>query len=95
MSVIIASGLDDSRERQLIIVLKGISPSMVMHIIHLEKDGNTSRESQRHLNPIMQEIVTAEVLERLDVGNIYPISNSKWVSLIQVLPKKSRMRLMS
>lgn len=36
----------------------------------------------------MKEVVRAEVLKWLDVGIVYPISNSKWVSLIQVVPKK-------
>ena len=36
----------------------------------------------------MQEIVRAEVLKLLDMGIIYPISNSNWVSPVQVVPKK-------
>ena len=68
--------------------IKGISPSVVMHRIHLEENAKTSREPQRRLNPIMQEVVRAEVLKLLDVGIIYPISDSNWVSPIQVVPKK-------
>ena len=60
-----------------------------MHRIHLEENAKTSREPQRRLNPIMQEVVRAEVLKPLDVGIIYPISDSNWVSPVQVLPKKS------
>ena len=37
----------------------------------------------------MQAVVRAEVLKLLDVGIIYPISDSNWVSPVQVLPKKS------
>ena len=37
----------------------------------------------------MQEVVRAEVLKLLDVGIIYPISDSNWVSLVQFVPKKS------
>ena len=69
--------------------IKGISPSVVMHRIHLEENAKTSHEPQRRLNPIMQEVVRAEVLKPLDVGIIYPISDSNWVSPVQVLPKKS------
>ncbi len=29
-----------------------------------------------------------EILKLLDTGIIYPISNSKWVSLVHVVPKK-------
>ena len=44
---------------------------------------------QRQLNPTMQEVVRAEVLKLLDVGIIYPISDSQWVSPTQVVPKKA------
>ena len=36
----------------------------------------------------MKEVVKKEVLKLLDVGVIYPIANSKWVSPTQVVPKK-------
>ena len=44
---------------------------------------------QRRLNPNMKEVVKAEVLKLLDVGIIYHISDSNWVSPTQVVPKKS------
>ena len=37
----------------------------------------------------MKDVVKTEVLKLLDVGIIYPISDSKWVSPTQVVPKKS------
>ena len=37
----------------------------------------------------MQEMVRVEVFKLLQVGIIYPISDSPWVSLKQVVPKKS------
>ncbi|KAL5807818.1 hypothetical protein ACOSQ3_028509 [Xanthoceras sorbifolium] len=37
----------------------------------------------------MKEVVKKEVLKLLDAGIIYPISDSKWVSPTQVVPKKS------
>ena len=38
----------------------------------------------------MMEVVKNEILKLLlDVGEIYPISDSKWVSPVQVVPKKS------
>ena len=37
----------------------------------------------------MKEVVRDEVLKLLDVGIIYPISDSQWVSPVQVVPKKS------
>ena len=39
----------------------------------------------------MQELVRAKVLKLLQAGIIYPISNSTWVSLTQVVPKESRV----
>jgi hypothetical protein len=103
LPVIISSNLNKAQEQELLNVLKehkeaigwsiedinGISPAMVMHKIHLEENAKTSREPQRRLNPAMQEVVRAEVIKLLDAGIIYPISDSKWVSPIHVVPKKA------
>ena len=43
---------------------------------------------QRRLNPNMKEVVRNEVIKLLDNRIIYPISDSKWVSPTQVIPKK-------
>ena len=100
--VIISSSLDSSQENKLISLLqhhknaigwsiadlKGINPSICTHKIYLEDNAKTSREMQRRLNPIMQEVVKKEVLKLLDMGIIYSISDSKWVSPTQVVPKK-------
>ncbi|CAL8988642.1 unnamed protein product [Prunus brigantina] len=59
-----------------------------MHRILME-DAKPTREPQRRLNPPMKDVVRTEILKLLDVGVIYPISDSKWVSPIQVVPKKS------
>ena len=39
----------------------------------------------------MKEEVQKEVLKLLEAGLIYPISDSAWVSLVQVVPKKGGM----
>ena len=49
------------------------------------------RQPQRRLNPHIQEVGRAEVLKILQVGIIYPISDSTWVSPTYVVPKKSRV----
>jgi len=36
----------------------------------------------------MQEVVKKEVLKGLDHGIVYPIFYSKWVSLVQIVPKQ-------
>ena len=51
-----------------------------MHHIYLEKNAKLVRQSQRRLNPLMQDVVKNEVLKLLDVGIIYPIFDSSWVS---------------
>uniref|UniRef100_A0A803QRD8 Reverse transcriptase n=1 Tax=Cannabis sativa TaxID=3483 RepID=A0A803QRD8_CANSA len=40
------------------------------------------------MNPPMMEVVKKEMLKLLGVGIFYPISDSKWVSPVQVVPKK-------
>jgi len=105
LPLIIASNLLAAQEEKLLDVLrehkeaigwtiediKGISPSVVMHRIHLEEDAKPSREPQRRLNQAMQEVVRGEVIKLLDAGIIYPISDSRWVSPIHVVPKKAGM----
>ena len=59
-----------------------------MHKILLEEDSKLTVDAQRHLNPSIKEIVRKEVLKWLDARVIYPISNSSWVSPVQVVPKK-------
>ncbi|CAN6691797.1 unnamed protein product [Malus baccata var. baccata] len=69
--------------------IKGINPATCMHRILLEEGAKPTREAQRRLNPLMMEVVKKEFIKLFDVGIIYHISDSKWVSLIQVVPKRS------
>ena len=39
----------------------------------------------------MMDVVKKEILKLLDIGVIYPILDSSWVSTIQVAPKKTRI----
>ena len=71
--------------------MKGISPSYCMHKIHMEEDFKPVAQPQRCLNPIMKEVVKKEVQKLLEVGIIYPISDSAWASPVQVVPKKGGM----
>jgi len=43
----------------------------------------------------MKEVVKNEVIKLLNNRIIYPISNSKWVSPTQVVPKKSRVTVIT
>ena len=69
--------------------IKGISPSIVQHQIHLTEDAKPRKDPQRRLNLIMTETVRKDILKCLDNGIIYPISDSTWVSPVHVVPKKS------
>ena len=60
---------------------------MCVHRILLENGYKPLVEAQRRLNPTMKEVVHKEVLKWL-AGVIYLISNSAWVSPVQVVPKK-------
>nr|GEV42469.1 hypothetical protein [Tanacetum cinerariifolium] len=107
LPIIISSSLSTDQEEALLKVLsthkvavgwtiadlKGISPSICMHRIITEPQAKSSRETQRRLNPNMQEVVKKEVLKWLDAGIIYPISNSEWVSPTQTLPKKAGIQI--
>jgi hypothetical protein len=67
--------------------LKGISPSLCTHRVPMEQDHKPVHEHQRWLNNTMREVVK-EVLKLLKAVVIYPISDSEWVRLVQVMSKK-------
>ena len=69
--------------------MKSISPTIFTHKIYREEDAKPSRQMQRRLNPNIKEVVRKEVFKLLDVGIIYPISDSKWLNPTQVVPKRS------
>eukprot|EP00253_Pinus_taeda_P013845 PITA_13845 len=69
--------------------MKGIDPQLCTHYIYVENDAKLVRQPQRRLNPHLKEVVKAELQKLLDVNFIYPISDSKWVSLLVVVPKKN------
>ena len=68
--------------------LKGISQTICTHHIYLEEESKAVRQPQRRLNPHVKDVVRIEVLKLLQASIIYPISDSTWVSLTQVVPKK-------
>ncbi|GKA70197.1 reverse transcriptase domain-containing protein [Tanacetum coccineum] len=103
--IIISSKLSEKEKKLLLQVLekrkgaiawkmsdiKGISPSFCTHKILMEDDFRPVIQPQRHLNPKVQDVVKKEIVKLLDSGLIYPISDSSWVSLIHVVPKKGGM----
>ena len=69
--------------------IHGISPTIVQHRIHLEDNPKPYRDRQRILNPTLQEVVKKEILKWLDHDIIYSISDSKCVSPLKVIIKKT------
>ncbi|CAN6445288.1 unnamed protein product [Victoria cruziana] len=103
LPVIISSILSLEEERRLLAVLRGhkraigwkvsdlrgISPAFCVHRIHTLEGNKPTREFQRRLNPALKEVVKKEIIKWLDAGIIFPISDSEWVSPVQMVPKKA------
>jgi hypothetical protein len=67
--------------------MKGIHPDICIHHIYTQGEVTPVRQPQRRMNPTLKDIVKEEIQKFLNVGFIYPISDSKWVSPL-VVPKK-------
>ncbi|XP_073025157.1 uncharacterized protein [Primulina eburnea] len=70
--------------------IKEISPTICMHMILMEESYTPYVDHQRRLTA-MKEVVKNEVLKLLNAGVIYAISDSSWVSPVEVVPKKGGM----
>jgi len=100
--VIISASLAAEQEEKLLLVLKkhkkviggtledipGISPPTCMHRILLEDGAKPVRQPQQRLKPVILDVVKKEVTKLLQARIIYPISESQWVSPVQVVLKK-------
>ncbi|KAL4342605.1 hypothetical protein GQ457_08G031620 [Hibiscus cannabinus] len=109
LPVIISSKLQADQEERLIATLrqhkealgwtiagiKGISPTICMHKILLDDNHKPTVDAQRRLNQAMKDVVRKEILKWLNAGIIYPISDSKWVSPVQCVPKKGGITVIS
>ncbi|GJR17433.1 DNA-directed DNA polymerase [Tanacetum coccineum] len=105
LPVVISSALSTDEKTRLLEVLrnhkgaiawsiadiKGIDSSFCTHKILMEDEFKQSVQPQRRVNPNIKEVVKKEVIKLLDAGLIYPISDSPWVSPVQVIPKKRGM----
>nr|GEU32702.1 reverse transcriptase domain-containing protein [Tanacetum cinerariifolium] len=101
-SVIIVKDLSVEEKTALIMVLKsrkraiawklfdikGIDPGFYTHKILMEEDFEPAVQHQRRVNPKIYDVIKQEVLKLLDVGLIYPISDSPWVKAVHCVPKK-------
>ena len=102
LPVIISSDLAKDEKNKLLTILKrhkkaiawkimdikGISPSFCTHKILMEEEYKPVVQHQRRLNPNMQDVVNKEVIKLLDVGLIYPISDSPWVNQYKLYPRR-------
>ncbi|GJS92158.1 reverse transcriptase domain-containing protein [Tanacetum coccineum] len=102
LPVIIAKDLSVEEKAALIMVLKshkraiawklshikGINPEFCTHKILMEEDYKPAVQHQIRVNPKIHDVIKKEVEKLLDVGLIYPISDSSWVSPIHCVPKK-------
>jgi len=98
LPVIVASNLTNRQEEDILATLrrhrkaigwtmadiKGLSPKIVQHRIHLTEGVKLKRDPQHRLNMFMQEVVQAEIVKLLDNEIIYPIFDSQWVSPVHV-----------
>nr|GEZ33152.1 reverse transcriptase [Tanacetum cinerariifolium] len=102
LPIIIAKELGDEEKSALIKVLKshkqaiawklsdiqGINPEFCTHKILMEEDYKPAIQHQRRVNPKIHDVIKKEVEKLLDVGLIYPISDSPWVSPVHCVHKK-------
>nr|GEZ79757.1 reverse transcriptase domain-containing protein [Tanacetum cinerariifolium] len=82
LPVIIAKALKDEEKSALIKIL-------------MEEDYKLAVQNQRRVNPKIHDIIKKEVEKLLDVGLIYPISDSPWISPVHCIPKKGGFTVVS
>ncbi|GKC33806.1 hypothetical protein Tco_1046190, partial [Tanacetum coccineum] len=73
--------------------IKGIDSSFCTHKILMEDEFKPSVKPQRQVNPNIKEVIKKEVIKLINARLIYHISDSPWVSPVQVVPKKGGMTI--
>jgi hypothetical protein len=69
--------------------MKGISSELCTHHMYNKEECRPIFQPQRRMNPNIKEIVKEELHKLLNAGFIYPISDSKWVSPLVIVPKNN------
>ncbi|GJY24606.1 hypothetical protein Tco_0398264 [Tanacetum coccineum] len=104
LPVIIAKDLKNEEKAALIKVLKshkraitwklsdikGIDPEFCIHKILMEEDYEPTVQHQRRVNPKIYDVIKKEVEKLLDVGLIYPISDSPWTDAVDPFAPRIR-----
>ena len=68
--------------------MKGVHPDTCIHHIYTQGEVTPIRQPQRRMNPTLKDIVKEDIQKLLNVKFIYPISDSKWLSPLVVVPNK-------
>ncbi|MCO5583193.1 hypothetical protein L7F22_037101 [Adiantum nelumboides] len=68
-------------------MIKGVD--VIQHHIDLKPDAKPIAQKLRRLGVVQQEALFTEVNTLLKASYIYPVTNSKWVSPVVVIPKKN------
>ncbi|GJW97288.1 reverse transcriptase domain-containing protein [Tanacetum coccineum] len=102
LSVIIAKNLKDEEKERLIKVLKSHKKAIACKLSDIKgidsqfcTDFKLAVQHQRRVNPKIHEVIKKEVVKLLDVGLIYPISDSPWDSPVHCVPKKGGMTIVT
>ena len=69
--------------------MNGIHPNICEHHIYIKEVMFPIRQQQRIMNPTLKDVFKTKLQKLLDARFIYPISDSEWVSLLVVVPKKN------
>ncbi|GJX26778.1 hypothetical protein Tco_0233074 [Tanacetum coccineum] len=109
LPIVISSGLSGPEKTRLLEVLKnqkgaiawsitdikGIDSFFCTQKILLEDEFKPTVQPQRRVKPNIKKVVKKEVIKLLDARLIYLISDSPWVSPVQVVPKKGGMTVVT
>ncbi|GJU00928.1 reverse transcriptase domain-containing protein [Tanacetum coccineum] len=109
LPVVISALLKQNEKERLVLVLKNhkeafawktsdilwISLSFCKHKINFKDDVKPVIQRQHRVNPNMKEVVMKEIIKLLDVGIIYVIEDSPWVSPVHCIPKKGGMTVVT
>ena len=69
--------------------MKWIYPNLCTHHIYLKDGCKPIRQPQCCMNLALKEVVKEELQKLLNANFIYLISDSQWVSLLVIVPKKN------
>lgn len=69
--------------------MKCIHPYIFQHHIYIKEGNLPVKQQQIRMSPTIKDIVKIELQKILDVGFIYPIVDSEWVSPLVVVPKNN------